>query len=54
MIELTDIFRHIFIIDILLGKAKKFITFNKERNALFPNNKNEFSKDIFSFFQKLI
>ena len=48
VIELTDIFRHVFIIDFLCAKAKKSITFNKERNTLFSNNKNEFSKDIFS------
>ena len=48
MIEFADIFKQVFIIDFLWPKAKKSITFNKERKALFSNNKNEFSKDIFS------
>ena len=44
----ADIFKHVFIIDFLCGKAKKSITFNKDKNTLFSNNKKEFSKDIFS------
>ena len=34
--------------DLRWGKPRKSMTFNKERNTLFSNNKNEFSKDIFS------
>ena len=35
-------------IDFCWGKERKSITFIKERNTLFSNNKKEFSKEIFS------